>query len=95
MCGIIGQINFSNAVDENIFSSMRDTLAHRGPDGFGSWFSDDKKIALVHRRLSFLDLSESGKQPNMDIKCFMGELVLTKIDRASMANSLEVRVPYS
>ncbi|HXH19686.1 MAG TPA: asparagine synthase C-terminal domain-containing protein, partial [Chitinophagales bacterium] len=30
----------------------------------------------------------------MDIKCFMGELVLTKIDRASMANSLEVRVPY-
>lgn len=30
----------------------------------------------------------------MDIKCFMAELVLTKIDRASMANSLEVRVPF-
>ena len=30
----------------------------------------------------------------MDAKCFMGELVLTKIDRASMANSLEVRVPF-
>ena len=30
----------------------------------------------------------------MDLKCFMGELVLTKIDRASMANSLEVRVPF-
>lgn len=30
----------------------------------------------------------------MDIKLFMGELVLTKIDRASMANSLEVRVPF-
>lgn len=30
----------------------------------------------------------------MDIKCFMGELVLTKVDRASMANSLEVRVPF-
>ena len=30
----------------------------------------------------------------MDVKCFMGELVLTKIDRASMANSLEVRVPF-
>lgn len=30
----------------------------------------------------------------MDIKCFMGEQVLTKIDRASMANSLEVRVPF-
>jgi asparagine synthase (glutamine-hydrolysing) len=31
---------------------------------------------------------------HLDIKCFMGELVLTKIDRASMANSLEVRVPF-
>jgi len=30
----------------------------------------------------------------IDIKCFMGELVLPKIDRASMANSLEVRVPF-
>lgn len=30
----------------------------------------------------------------MDLSCFMGELVLTKIDRASMANSLEVRVPF-
>jgi asparagine synthase (glutamine-hydrolysing) len=30
----------------------------------------------------------------LDIKTFMGELVLSKIDRASMANSLEVRVPF-
>jgi asparagine synthase (glutamine-hydrolysing) len=63
MCGIIGQINFKSQVDEAVFSSMRDILAHRGPDGFGSWFSDDRTIALGHRRLSFLDLTESGKQP--------------------------------
>ncbi len=30
----------------------------------------------------------------LDIKSFMAELVLTKIDRASMAHSLEVRVPF-
>ena len=30
----------------------------------------------------------------LDIRSFMGELVLTKIDRASMAHSLEVRVPF-
>ncbi len=30
----------------------------------------------------------------LDLKAFMGELVLTKVDRASMANSLEVRVPF-
>lgn len=63
MCGIIGQINFSNQIDEKVFSSMRDSIAHRGPDGFGSWFSEDRKIAFGHRRLSFLDLTESGKQP--------------------------------
>jgi len=30
----------------------------------------------------------------LDLKAFMGELVLTKVDRASMASSLEVRVPF-
>jgi asparagine synthase (glutamine-hydrolysing) len=30
----------------------------------------------------------------LDIRSFMGELVLTKIDRASMAHSLEARVPF-
>lgn len=42
---------------------MRDTLAHRGPDGFGSYFSADNHFALGHRRLSFLDLTDSGTQP--------------------------------
>ena len=40
------------------------------------------------------DISSFQAIQQMDIKCFMGELVLTKIDRASMANSLEVRVPF-
>lgn len=30
----------------------------------------------------------------MDMKCFMAELVLQKVDRATMANSLEARVPF-
>ncbi len=30
----------------------------------------------------------------LDIRAFMGELVLTKVDRAGMAQSLEIRVPY-
>jgi len=42
---------------------MRDTLTHRGPDGFGSYFDPDVNIAFGHRRLSFLDLSETGAQP--------------------------------
>lgn len=63
MCGIIGQISLQHPVDHQQFNNMRDTLSHRGPDGFGSWFSTDGLTALGHRRLSFLDLSEQGKQP--------------------------------
>jgi asparagine synthase (glutamine-hydrolysing) len=42
---------------------MRDTLAHRGPDGAGSWISGDGQVGLSHRRLSILDLSPAGAQP--------------------------------
>jgi asparagine synthase (glutamine-hydrolysing) len=42
---------------------MRDALAHRGPDGAGSWISGDGQVGLSHRRLSILDLSVAGAQP--------------------------------
>lgn len=63
MCGIIGRWNKHNIIDKDLFNLMRDTMTHRGPDGFGSFFSNDLKTGLGHRRLSFLDLSASGKQP--------------------------------
>lgn len=40
------------------------------------------------------ELSPLKQMQYMDIKCFMAELILVKVDRASMANSLEVRVPF-
>lgn len=40
------------------------------------------------------ELSPLKQIQYMDIKCFMAELILVKVDRASMANSLEVRVPF-
>lgn len=63
MCGIIGQLNFSAAVDRGRFDAMRDTLTHRGPDGYGTEIRDGGRLALGHRRLSILDLSERGHQP--------------------------------
>lgn len=63
MCGIIGQINKNISIDRHLFEQMRDTLIHRGPDGFGLYMSEDGKKALGHRRLSLIDLSETGTQP--------------------------------
>ena len=38
-------------------------MLHRGPDAGGSYVSEDGKVALGHRRLSIVDLSEAGLQP--------------------------------
>lgn len=63
MCGIVGQVNTETPVQEEVFFKMRETLAHRGPDGCGAQFLNHGKVALGHRRLSIIDLSEGGKQP--------------------------------
>ena len=63
MCGIVGQLSFSSPIDPVRFDAMRDTLIHRGPDGYGTKRLADGRVALGHRRLSILDLSERGHQP--------------------------------
>lgn len=63
MCGIIAQINRNTPIDRMTFDAMRDTMTHRGPDGAGSEFFDQDRVALGHRRLSIIDLSAAGKQP--------------------------------
>jgi len=63
MCGIIGIWNYNGKVDRAEFTVLRDMLAHRGPDGKGLYISGNESIALGHRRLSLIDLSETGTQP--------------------------------
>lgn len=53
-----------------------------------------KDIYWFYRKNFDPNLSPLKSIQYLDMKCFMGELVLTKVDRASMANSLEVRVPF-
>ncbi|MGQ0738940.1 MAG: asparagine synthase (glutamine-hydrolyzing) [Bacteroidota bacterium] len=64
MCGIAGiiQANLFQFSKEHL-KKMTDALAHRGPDGEGSWQDDSGHVLLGHRRLSIIDLSEAGNQP--------------------------------
>lgn len=57
MCGIAG-IGWA---DRELIRKMTDSMKHRGPDGEGHFIDDD--VSLGHRRLSIIDLTESGKQP--------------------------------
>ncbi|MEM7633894.1 MAG: asparagine synthase (glutamine-hydrolyzing) [Pseudomonadota bacterium] len=66
MCGISGIFLTSHHADPRRLSSieqMTTSLHHRGPDGAGIWVDRDAGIALGHRRLAIIDLSEEGFQP--------------------------------
>ncbi len=62
MCGVAGIYNFRNKpVDQQDLQRMTRVMAHRGPDDEGFYF--DQNVGLGFRRLSILDLSQSGHQP--------------------------------
>ena len=62
MCGIAGLLNpLGRPADPQVVRAMTDRIAHRGPDGEG-WFLEGE-VALGHRRLAILDLSDLGRQP--------------------------------
>lgn len=63
MCGIAGIIDDRNKVEPEHILDMTNAIRHRGPDDGGVWISLKSNVGLGHRRLSFLDLSENGKQP--------------------------------
>jgi asparagine synthase (glutamine-hydrolysing) len=66
MCGINGALAFDGStfvVTEPYIGRMRDTMAHRGPDGAGAWIAPDRRVGFGHRRLAIIDLSESARQP--------------------------------
>lgn len=65
MCGIAGELAFHGAapVARERVDAMRDSMAHRGPDGAGTWVSEDGAVGLGHRRLAVIDLSDAAAQP--------------------------------
>ena len=64
MCGVAGEIRFGGHADAACAERMAATMSDRGPDATGSWAQDG--IALAHRRLKIIDLSERACQPMVD-----------------------------
>ncbi len=64
MCGIAGIISLNpNHISTERLKAMTDAIAHRGPDGEGSWINENKTAGFGHRRLAIIDLSEAAAQP--------------------------------
>ena len=65
MCGIAGLIRFDGGfADTAAVSRMVDAMEPRGPDGSGLYAQGP--VALGHRRLKIIDLSEKAAQPMVD-----------------------------
>jgi asparagine synthase (glutamine-hydrolysing) len=65
MCGINGILVLEGGqrVTPEAIERARDTMAHRGPDGDGSWVAEDGQIGFGFRRLAIIDLSPAAMQP--------------------------------
>ncbi|WP_449287119.1 asparagine synthase (glutamine-hydrolyzing) [Marinobacter sp. PE14] len=65
MCGLAGFLRTESTPNRDAhrqwLEAMGLAIVHRGPDASGHFLDDN--VGLTHRRLSILDLSESGKQP--------------------------------
>ncbi|MDX3310410.1 N-acetylglutaminylglutamine amidotransferase [Streptomyces sp. ME08-AFT2] len=85
MCGLSGEIRFDGRrPDPAAVGRMSDRLAARGPDGQGLWTRG--AVALGHRRLKIIDLSDLGAQPMTDAR---GEL--TGVFNGCVYNYQELR----
>lgn len=85
MCGLSGEVRFDGGrPDLGAVERMTDVLEPRGPDGRGAW--SQGAVALGHRRLKIIDLSERGAQPMTD-----PELGLTVVFNGCVYNYRDLR----
>jgi asparagine synthase (glutamine-hydrolysing) len=85
MCGICGEIRFdTTSPDVGAVDAMTRVMTRRGPDGSGVFAKGS--VALGHRRLKIIDLSERGAQPMVD-----PELGLALVFNGCIYNHRELR----
>ena len=88
MCGLIGALLAEPTLTDATATRALATIAHRGPDHTGWWFSSDRRSLLGHVRLSIIGL-DNGDQPlandDGDIRCVVnGELYGYRSIRAGL-----------
>jgi asparagine synthase (glutamine-hydrolysing) len=87
MCGIAGLWSKTDRpADAEKVRRMASLLVHRGPDAEGYW--QDGSLALGHRRLKVLDLSDAANQPftdGRDVLVFNGEIFNFRDLRAGLS----------
>ena len=85
MCGICGELRFDGTRPEHqTIVDMVSRLERRGPDAGGEYAAGP--VALGHRRLSIIDLSERSGQPMVD-----SELGLVLVFNGTIYNYHELR----
>lgn len=85
MCGVCGEIRFDgSAPDVSSVDAMTAAMTRRGPDASGVYMKGN--VALGHRRLKIIDLSERGGQPMVD-----PELGLALVFNGCIYNYQELR----
>jgi asparagine synthase (glutamine-hydrolysing) len=85
VCGFSGEVRRDGKVaDVAAVARMAATMDDRGPDGAGAWSAGP--IALGHRRLKVIDLSEHAAQPMVD-----AQLGLTAVFNGMIYNYPELR----
>lgn len=84
MCRIAGIFDPSLKNLQEQVVAMRDAMHRGGPDDAGLFVHSSLPLALGHRRLSLIDLSEAGHQPMIDAE-------LTIVFNGEIYNYLELR----
>ena len=71
MCGFAGERRYDGRLaDTDAVAAMTATMARRGPDGAGTFSTGP--LAVGHRRLKIMDLSEHAQQPMLDNELGLG-----------------------
>jgi asparagine synthase (glutamine-hydrolysing) len=88
MCGIAGIFSADRPVSAGGLVALAAGVAHRGPDGRGTWLGGDGRCGLAHTRLAILDPDARSDQP---FSAALGPRTLRLVFNGEIYNFRELR----